>query len=128
MDIFFKINKIGQTVDIPSRPEEDLGFSYETHEDYTILPNPGNFYTEAGLVKIEDLEEQIQFLKANGANYVACDWHSDHEELEVTGFEFRRATEEEILEFQKGIAKRDLERKEKEIKQLEEKLKALKSK
>jgi hypothetical protein len=52
-------------------------------------------YSDAGLVNIDDLIESLIELR-KGSNYVACDWHCDHSELEVHGFNFRKSTDDEV--------------------------------
>lgn len=122
-EIFFNLKKIGRK-DIVSRSEEDLGLDWDLHSDAKTLGDA--LYLEAGLVKIEDLISILVELNSKGANYVACDWHCDHQELEVYGVEFRLATPEEVAEY---IVKRDQHKKESDeskIKRLEEQLKTLK--
>jgi hypothetical protein len=122
-EIFFNLKKIGRK-DIVSRSEEDLGLDWDFHSDAKTLGDA--LYLEAGLVKIEDLISILVELNSKGANYVACDWHCDHQELEVYGVEFRLATPEEVAEY---IVKRDQHKKESDeskIKRLEEQLKTLK--
>lgn len=122
-EIFFNLKKIGRK-DIVSRSEEDLGLDWDIHSDTKTLGDA--LYLEAGLVKIEELISTLVELNSKGANYVACDWHCDHQELEVYGVEFRLATLEEVAEY---IDKRDQHKKESDeakIKRLEEQLKTLK--
>jgi hypothetical protein len=38
-------------------------------------------YSDAGLVNIDDLIESLIELREKGSNYVACDWHCDHQNL-----------------------------------------------
>ena len=78
-------------------------------------------------ILIDKLINILQDFKSKGANYVACDWHCDHQELDLYGFEFRKATEEEIAEKELEFAKREANRKADEIRQLEAKLEKLKS-
>ena len=122
-EIFFNLKHIGHK-DIAARSEEDLGLDWDIHSDTKTLGDI--LYSDAGLVKIEDLISALVELNSKGANYVACDWHCDHQELEVYGVEFRLATPEEVAEY---IDKRDQHKKESDdakIKRLEEQLKTLK--
>jgi hypothetical protein len=122
-EIFFNLKKIGRN-DIVARSEEDLGLDWDIHSDAKTFGDA--LYLEAGLVKIEELISTLVELNSKGANYVACDWHCDHQELEVYGVEFRLATPEEVAKY---IAKRDQDKKESDeakIKRLEEQLKTLK--
>lgn len=122
-EIFFNLKNIGHK-DIAARSEEDLGLDWDIHSDTKTLGDI--LYSDAGLVKIEDLISALVELNSKGANYVACDWHCDHQELEVYGVEFRLSTPEEVAEY---IAKRDKYKKESDeakIKRLEEQIKTLK--
>jgi hypothetical protein len=122
-EIFFNLKSIGRK-DIVARSEEDLGLDWDHHSDSKTFGD--TLYSDAGLVKIEELISTLVELNSKGANYVACDWHCDHQELEVYGVEFRLATPEEVATY---IAKRDQDKKESDeakIKRLEEQLKTLK--
>jgi hypothetical protein len=122
-EIFFNLKNIGQK-DIAARPEEDLGLDWIIHSDTKTFGE--QLYSDAGLVKIEDLISTLVDLNSKGANYVACDWHCDHQALEVYGVEFRLATPEESAEYINQRNKSEADRKESEIKRLEEKIKKLK--
>lgn len=110
---------------LTSTPEEDNGFDYEKDDGYQTLGDRNN--SDAGLVKIDELIKTLQDLKDKGSNYVACDWHCDHQELEVHGFNFRKATEEEVkieedkIKVEKNILKK------RQIEELERQLAKLKS-
>jgi hypothetical protein len=122
-EMFFMLKNIGQC-DIRATSEEDLGLDWDIHSDSTTLGEV--LYSDAGLVKIEELIATLIDLNSKGANYVACDWHCDHQELEVYGVEFRLATGDEVepvLKKRRELAER---KKEREIEMLEEKLKKLK--
>ena len=122
-EIFFNLKNIGHR-DIASRSEEDLGLDWDHHSDSKTFGD--TLYSDAGLVKIVDLISALVELNSKGANYVACDWHDDHQELEVYGVEFRLSTPKEVATY---IAKRDQDKKESDeakIKRLEEQLKTLK--
>jgi hypothetical protein len=122
-EIFFNLKSIGRK-DIVARSEEDLGLDWDHHSDTKTFGDA--LYLEAGLVKIDELISTLVELNSKGANYVACDWHCDHQELEVYGVEFRLSTPEEVATY---IAKRDQDKKESDeakIKRLEEQIKTLK--
>jgi hypothetical protein len=92
MDIIYFTNKFIGKDFLISSPQEDNGFNYEN--DYKEL---GDFnQSDAGLVKIDELINILKELKDKGSNYVACDWHCDHGELEVYGFNYRKSTDEEV--------------------------------
>ena len=110
---------------LTSNPQEDNGFDYEIDDDYRETGDVNQ--SDAGLVKIDELITILQELKDKGANYVACDWHCDHQELEVHGFNYRKSTDEEVQEVEDALnAKKEL-MKQRQIKELEEKLAKLKA-
>lgn len=122
-EIFFNLKNIGHN-NIAARSEEDLGLDWDHHSDTKTFGDI--LYSDAGLVKIEDLISALVELNSKGANYVACDWDCDHQELEIHGVEFRLATPEEVAKY---VDKRDQDKKESDeakIKRLEEQLKTLK--
>ena len=123
--MYFELKPVGTTQYLRSAPEEDFGFDWEKHSDHVTLPN--QFYADAGLVAIDQLLEVLQKLKSEGANYVSCDWHCDHGELEVTGAEFSVAPEEKVNALNQAKLEKEKRFKELEIKKLEEKLEKLKA-
>jgi hypothetical protein len=122
-ELFFMLKNIGHT-DIRANAEEDLGLDWDIHSDSTTLGEA--VYAVAGLVKIEELIATLIDLNSKGANYVACDWNCDHQELEVCGVEFRLATEDEVKPVLERRREQAEKKKAREIELLEEKLKKLK--
>lgn len=119
-------SKLIDKVYLTSTPEEDNGLDWEKDNSYQTLGDEN--YSDAGLVKIDELIKTLQDLKDKGSNYVACDWHCDHQELEVHGFNFRKSnTEEEVkVEEDKIQAKKEILKK-RQIEDLEKQLAKLKS-
>ena len=98
---------------------------YENHDNYKEIGDVNQ--SDAGLVKIDELITALQELKEKGANYVACDWHCDHVELEVHGFNYRKSTYEEVKVVEdEAKAKKEL-LKQRQIKEMEDKLAKLKA-
>lgn len=109
---------------LTSNPQEDNGFDYEIDDDYREIGDVNQ--SDAGLVKIDELITILQELKDKGANYVACDWHCDHQELEVHGFNYEKSTDEEVQVVEDAAkAKKEL-LKQRQIKEMEDKLAKLK--
>lgn len=109
---------------LESRPYEDNGFDYENDDDYEEIGDSN--HSDAGLVKIDELIEVLKELKDKGSNYVACDWHCDHQELDVYGFNYRKSTDEEVKEVEDAIKEKKEALKQKQIREMEEKLAKLK--
>lgn len=117
--------KFIQKIGMESRPEEENGFDYESYESYEEIGDVNQ--SDAGLVNLDKLINTLQLLKEKGANYVACDWHCDHVELDVYGFNFKPSTDSEIKIVEDAIlAKKEL-LKQRQIKELEDKLARLKA-
>ena len=111
---------------LESRPEEDFGFNYDEHEDYQILGDEPSHKSEAGLVSIDYLMRELETLKVKGANYVGCDWHCDHQELDLYGFNLTTSKSDEIQAQIDVLKEKELKTKQAAIATLEEKLKKLK--
>lgn len=52
-------------------------------------------------IKIDSLRKYLDSLEANGANYVAIDYHTDHREYELDGLHVSIASQEEIDQHRK---------------------------
>jgi hypothetical protein len=125
MSKLYFTNKFIEKKYLSSYPHEDNGFDWDVNEDYEEIGD--NNQSDAGLVKIDELITILQGLKEKGANYVACDWHCDHQELEVYGFNYRKSTDEEVQAIEDAAkAKKEL-LKQRQIKEMEEKLAKLKA-
>jgi len=110
-------------VDLRSNPEEELGLDWDIHADSIVK---GDLYCDAGLVNIDQLIDTLTEMRSKGATHAACDWHCDHQELEVYGVKFELASEEERQAHFDRVKERDQKKKEMEIKALEHKLAKLK--
>jgi hypothetical protein len=125
MKITYFTNKFIGKKYLTSNPQEDNGFDYEIDDDYREIGDVNQ--SDAGLVKIDDLITILQQLKDKGSNYVACDWHCDHQELDVYGFNYRKSTDVEVQAVEDAAnAKKEL-LKQRQIKEMEEKLAKLKA-
>jgi hypothetical protein len=123
MKTYIKTTYIAE-VSLESNPEEDFGYYYEDTSDFI---NVQTTYVQGGLVKIDDIIENLEKLKSAGANYVDLCFHEDHSELEIRGFECRKMTDDEISAYESRLNQREVDRKEAEIKKLEERLSKLKA-
>lgn len=123
-NLLFLHQKNIQEISLDSRPFEELGFDYDTHEDYTELGE--TLFSDAGLVNIENLINKLTEMRSHGATHVACDWHCDHQELDLYGVEYRLATQDEIDAYHNKNKKQVEDKKQREIQLLEDKLKTLK--
>jgi hypothetical protein len=124
--IIFKADWIGAKC-VESTPEQDLGLDWDVHSDCDVLKSINYRYFDSGLVPVDQLISKLNELKSSGANYVACDWNEDHQELEVYGVDFRLATETERVEYFNLEREKEEEAKQRRIAHLEQQLKQLKS-
>ena len=99
----------------------------ECHEIYD-----GNTAQINDPIKIDVLRYYLDQLEERGANYVAIDYHSDHQELELDGIFIGLATPEEVMfheqkdkEYQIDMIKNKLKEYNKVKLQFENKLKEL---
>lgn len=124
MEKFYTTSKSIGNETLESKPEFDLGFDYNG-QHIEIGDDP--FYkSEAGPVSISDLMQALQLLQNNGANYVCCDWHYDHVELDIYAFKMSVSTPEEIESYLDILKVKNQISKENEIIDLEKRLILLK--
>ena len=122
--LYFTTNFIEKKY-LASYPHEDNGFDWDVNEDYEEIGDTNQ--SDAGLVKIDDLITILQELKDKGANYVACDWHCDHQELDVYGFNYIKSTDEEVQAIEDAVKVKKELLKQRQIKEMEDKLAKLKA-
>ena len=72
------------------------------------------------------MRDFLEELKQKGSNYVGCEWHCDHGEMELYGFTINKSSQSEIDEYLEGIKTKERKKKEAEIKLLETKVENLK--
>ena len=85
-----------------------------------------DIYVSSTPIPIEVMKKMIEEAGAAGANFVTVEYNSDHDEYEVCGYNFERASDEDnsALELERRLANE--EAKNKRIKELEEELLKLK--
>jgi len=126
MDTFFITSKFIGNESLDARPEEDLGSDYDNYGNFDFIGNEPYDKSDAGVVDIVQLMAILMEMKAKGANYVACDWHCDHQELDLYGFNITASTSEEIKIKLDGLRHIKQKTKELEIAKLEKTLENLK--
>jgi hypothetical protein len=126
MDTLFITSKFIGSKSLESRPEEDLGFDYDEYGNFDILGDNPYDKSEAGVVDIVQLMTILSEMKAKGANYVGCDWHCDHQELDLYGFNIITSTSDEIKAKIDALKHKEQKSKEKEFAELEKRLEILK--
>ena len=90
---------------------EDLMLNYLFYTEEEIDKNYPEWVSQGGdprsgnntPMPIDDALRIIQEMKDKGANFIEIDYHCDHITYLFSGFEIRKATEEEIKEEQKRL-------------------------
>ena len=79
---------------------DDFGFSYDTHDQFNEIEKCKGYYADATPIKIDDMIKILQSLKEKGATHVQLEDHCDHHGYDISSFEIRLSTQEEIDEYE----------------------------
>ena len=116
-------------ISMESRPEEEMGYnSDDIDSNYEFIGDVPYHKTDAGLVNIKTLIEKLKEMESKGINYVGCEYHSDHIELDLYGFVLEEPTESEIGEYVKEQKNSTIQRYESEMKHYNDLISVLKKK
>lgn len=116
-------------ISMESRPEEEMGYnSDDIDSNYEFIGDVPYHKTDAGLVNIKTLIEKLKEMESEGINYVGCEYHSDHIELDLYGFVLEEPTESEIGEYVKEQKNSTIQRYESEMKHYNDLISVLKKK
>ena len=74
---------------------EEFGFDYDEHDELIEIVQ-GHGDADTYPIKIDRMIEALTALKNLGATHVELDYHCDHIGYEISGFEIRLATEDEV--------------------------------
>jgi hypothetical protein len=103
-------------ISMESRPEEEMGYnSDDIDSNYEFIGDVPYHKTDAGLVNIKTLIEKLKEMESEGINYVGCEYHCDHVELDLYGFVLEEPTESEINEFIHGKKRNGIKECERQI-------------
>ena len=79
--------------------------SYNEIEVYNALKKGLNLLGDiTKLIPIKDMVQLVRGAENSGANFIAIDYHCDHEEYEVYGVKVERLNEPEIIDLNKKKA------------------------
>lgn len=116
-------------ISMESRPAEEMGYnSDDIDSDYEFIGDVPYHKTDAGLVNIKTLIEKLKEMESEGINYVGCEYHSDHVELDLYGFVLEEPTESELNEFIHGKKMNDIKECERQINHYNDLISVLKKK
>lgn len=94
---YIKAERVGRADinDLDWKLREDFKFNSD-NEDAMFISVTGSTGTDSDIVFIDLLIESLNKLKKKNANYVAIDYHPDHNAYEITGFKCAGATEDDV--------------------------------
>ena len=78
--------------------QDEFNFSYDTHEQLVEIEKGKSYSAHSTPIKIDDMIKILQGLKDRGATHVQIEDHCDHIGYDISGFEIRLSTQEEIDE------------------------------
>jgi hypothetical protein len=104
---------------------DEFGFSYNDISDrFVEIEKVKGYYANSTPIKIDDMISILQSLKQKGSTHVQIEDHCDHHGYDISGFEIRLSTNEEIEDYE---SKRKIEREKNEkIKLLQEEINKIK--
>ena len=102
--------------------QEEFGFNYEEFDDLVEIQK-GHGHADAYPIKIDRMIQALESLKNLGATHVELEYHCDHIGYDITGYEIKLSSNEDIeryvnakdLEEKKRLKKQDLLRQLKEL-------------
>lgn len=100
----------------------------EVDDEYpeTILGIGTDRYgSEASPIRIDEVEKLLAELKEKGCSHVEIDWHCDHLNYELHGYEIRKATREELDNKEEENSDTAKRKREEQIKNLKNQIKEL---
>lgn len=97
---------VSKTVKFEEEPSElDFDnreqFGWEDHDKHDFVEISNSMIsTDAEPIAIDQMIEILNKAKAAGSTHVAVEYHCDHIGYEITGFEMRLSTAEEIADYE----------------------------
>lgn len=79
---------------------DDFGFSYDTNDQFVEIEKVKGYYADATPIKIDDMIKILQYLKDKGATHVQIEDHCDHQGYDISGFEIRLSTTDEVEDYE----------------------------
>jgi hypothetical protein len=88
--------------------QDEFNFDYDRNSEFVeIKKNLETYYADAEPIRIDDMIKVLQNLKDSGSTHVQIETHHDHHGYDISGFEIRLSTQEEIDEFNSEIEARN---------------------
>ena len=128
MDKYIKkilIEEISHLNDLDIVLQDDFGFDYESGDFIIDEISDGSFETGYP-VKIDDLIKELKYLKSEGSNYVSLGYDEQHYSYDLSGWNIRKMTVQEQLDYKVEQQKMNHYIREGKIKNLQQELDSLK--
>ena len=93
--------------------QDEFGFNYEEFDDLVEIQK-GHGDADAYPIKIDRMIQALMNLKNLGATHVELEYHCDHIGYDITGYEIKLSSNEDIERY---IGAKELEEKKKQKKQ-----------
>lgn len=95
---------------------DEFKFNYEDGGDFFTIENGQGNTGEAFPIKISTLIDTLQSMKENGATHVELEHHVDHIGYDISAFNIRKSTDEEVAVYEnKSIKKAEKQQKLNEL-------------
>ena len=118
------IEEVSHLDDLDIVLQDDFGFDYESG-DFIIDEVSNESFKTGNPIKIDDLIKELKYLKSKGSNYVSLGYDEKHYSYDLSGWEIRKMTVQEQLDYKVEQQKMNHERDYK-IKNLQDELDSLK--
>lgn len=106
--------------------QEKFGFDYDDENDFITIEE-GQGCADGFPIEIDRMIRVLKNMKIKGATHVEMNYHCDHIGYEISAYEIKKATSEDIDKYH-GIKKKKAEdAKKQEIEKLQKRIKELES-
>lgn len=103
---------------------DEFGFDYDKFDDIVTISKGKYGSADATPMKIDDMIQKLNDLKSKGVTHIQIEDHCDHQGYDVSGYEIRLSTDEEIIEIEEK--KRSQEEKRLKIQNLQKEIEKVK--
>lgn len=85
--------------------QNEFDFDYDKNSDFVeiLIKNFRSYHADGDPIRIDSMISVLQNLKDSGATHVQIETHHDHHGYDISGFEIRLSTQEEISEHENKL-------------------------
>jgi hypothetical protein len=89
--------------------QNEFDFDYDKNSDFVeiLTKNFRAYHADGDPIRIDDMIKVLQNLKDSGSTHVQIETHHDHHGYDISGFEIRLSTQEEIDKFNSEMESRN---------------------